>query len=105
MKFLYYHTLRVLGTETSSAYNLPRYNQNAPKWELGDGVHVTLSASYRNVKEYVSVNENNRSNRGLCEWGSQPLHLAGYTTCAGTTALEQELSGGPLTSVATHRNV
>jgi len=51
MKFLYYHTLRVLGTETSWAYNPPRYNQNAPKWEHRDGVHVTLSASYRNVKE------------------------------------------------------
>jgi hypothetical protein len=65
MKFLYYHTLRVLGTETSWAYNPPRYNQNAPKWEHRDGVHVTLSASYRNVKEYVSVNEINRSNREL----------------------------------------
>ena len=51
MKFLYYHTLRVLGTETSWAYNPPRYNQNAPKWEHRDGVHVTLSASYRNVKK------------------------------------------------------
>ena len=65
MKFLYYHTLRVLGTETSWAYNPPRYNQNAPKWEHRDGVHVTLSTSYRNVEEYVSVNEINRSNRGL----------------------------------------